>query len=121
MPAPARDDLVLDLKVTPLSDALGAEISGFDLKRPLSAAAVAAIKEAWNEHLVLVFRDQSITQDEQLRFAAGFGELGSRRKAPPQLSRRRAMGSPASPAMNRLWQCGSRVLSWVDVSLAERF
>jgi taurine dioxygenase len=88
MPAPARDDLVLDLKVTPLSDALGAEISGVDLKRPLSAAAVAAIKEAWNEHLVLVFRDQSITQDEQLRFAAGFGELGSRRKAPPQLKSR---------------------------------
>jgi taurine dioxygenase len=88
MSSPARGDLVLDLKVTPLSDALGAEISGVDLKRPLSTASVAAIKQAWNEHLVLVFRGQSITQDEQLRFASHFGELGSRRKAPAQLKSR---------------------------------
>jgi taurine dioxygenase len=86
--AAAHEDLVLDLKATPLSDALGAEISGVDLKRPLSPAAVAAVKRAWNEHLVLVFRDQEITQDEQLRFASYFGELGSRRKAPPQLKSR---------------------------------
>ncbi len=79
---------LLDLKVTPLSPALGAEISGVDLKQPLSAAEVAAIKDAWNEHLVLVFRDQELGQDDQLRFASYFGELGSRRKAPAKLASR---------------------------------
>jgi len=76
------------ITVRKLSPALGAEISGVDLTRPLSPSTVAAIQEAWNEHLVLVFRDAAISQDEQLRFAAYFGELGSRRKAPPQLKNR---------------------------------
>ena len=82
------DNNLLAVKVTPLSRALGAEISGVDLKRPLSAREVDAIKDAWNEHLVLVFRDQEISQDDQLRFASYFGELGSRRKAPAKLASR---------------------------------
>jgi taurine dioxygenase len=82
------DNALLDVKVTPLSPALGAEISGVDLKQPLSAGEVAAIKDAWNEHLVLVFRDQDLSQDDQLRFASYFGDLGSRRKAPAKLASR---------------------------------
>jgi taurine dioxygenase len=72
---------VLDLRVTPLSPACGAEISGVDLSRDLTDATIAAIKAAWAQHLVLVFRGQSITQDQQLRFAARFGELGERKVA----------------------------------------
>jgi taurine dioxygenase len=82
---------VIDMKVTPLSPACGAEISGIDLTRPLSAHQVAAIKEAWGKHLVLVFRGQQVSQDDQLRFASYFGDLGSRRKAPDAL-RSRAEG-----------------------------
>jgi taurine dioxygenase len=84
----SADNVRLAVKVTPLSPALGAEISGVNLNKPLSLHEVSAIQEAWNEHLVLVFRDQEITQDEQLRFAGYFGELGSRRKAPPKLASR---------------------------------
>src|SRR5499433_4369616 len=83
---------VLDIRVTPLSPACGAEIGGVDLTRPLSPAEVRAIKEAWNRHLVLVFRGQTLSQDDQLRFASYFGELGDRKKAPEQL-RSRAEGS----------------------------
>src|SRR5262245_42426648 len=79
---------VIDMKVTPLSPACGAEISGIDLTRPLSAHEVAAIKEAWGRHLVLVFRGQELSQDDQLRFASYFGDLGSRRKAPEALKSR---------------------------------
>jgi len=82
---------VIDIVVTPLSSACGAEISGVDLTKPLSQDTVRAIKEAWGEHLVLVFRGQTITQEEQLRFAGYFGDLGSRRKAPEAL-RGRAEG-----------------------------
>ncbi|HYM17838.1 MAG TPA: TauD/TfdA family dioxygenase [Micropepsaceae bacterium] len=82
---------VLDITITPLSPALGAEIAGVDLARPLSGAAVEAIKDAWGKHLVLVFRGQKITQEQQLRFASYFGELGSRKKAPEPL-RSRAEG-----------------------------
>src|SRR5216684_1416003 len=82
---------VVDIQVTPLSPACGAEIKGVDLTKPLSEEAVRAIRDAWGKHLVLVFRDQKISQDDQLRFASCFGDLGSRKKAPDTL-RSRAEG-----------------------------
>ena len=82
---------VIDIEVTPLSSACGAEIKGVDLTRDLSAATVRSIKEAWGKHLVLVFRGQKLSQDDQLRFASYFGELGDRKKAPEPL-RGRAEG-----------------------------
>src|SRR6266705_1754563 len=82
---------VLDIVVRPLSPACGAEIRGVDLTRPLTEAQVNAIKDAWAKHLVLVFRGQEVSQDDQLRFASYFGDLGSRKKAPEPL-RTRAEG-----------------------------
>jgi taurine dioxygenase len=82
---------VMDITVTPLSSACGAEISGVDLTRELSPETVEAIREAWGRHLVLVFRGQSISQEQQLRFASYFGELGDRKVAPEPL-RGRAEG-----------------------------
>ncbi len=73
------------LTVLPLGNACGAEIIGADLTRDLTPAQVATIQQAWDEHLVLLFRGQNISQDDQLRFAANFGELGARKKAPEQL------------------------------------
>jgi taurine dioxygenase len=81
----------IDIQITPLSPACGAEISGIDLSKPLSEREVRAVKEAWNEHLVLVFRGQKLSQDDQLRFASYFGDLGTRKKAPEPL-RSRAEG-----------------------------
>jgi taurine dioxygenase len=80
-----------NIQVTPSSPACGAEISGIDVSKPLSAHEVSAIREAWNKHLVLVFRGQQVSQDDQLRFASYFGDLGSRKKAPEAL-RARAEG-----------------------------
>src|SRR5258705_8994558 len=79
---------VVDIQVTPLSSACGAEIKGVDLTKPLSEATVEAIKDAWGKHLVLVFRGQNVSQDDQLRFATYFGDLGLRKKAPEQLRSR---------------------------------
>jgi taurine dioxygenase len=79
------------IEVTPLSPACGAEIGGIDLTKPLTGHEVQAIKDAWGEHLVLVFRGQTLSQDDQLRFASYFGDLGSRKKAPEPL-RTRAEG-----------------------------
>jgi taurine dioxygenase len=76
------------IHIKPLSAACGAEISGADLTRPLSEVQVRAIKDAWAKHLVLVFRGQKLSQDDQLRFASYFGDLGSRKKAPEPLRAR---------------------------------
>jgi taurine dioxygenase len=79
---------VIDIQVTPLSPACGAEISGVDLTRPLSAETVRAIRDAWNKHIVLVFRGQKLSQDDQLRFASYFGHLGERKRAKTQLAKK---------------------------------
>ena len=86
-------ETTLDIKVTPLAPACGAEIHSVDLARDLSAETIAAIKAAWAQYLVLVFRGQTITQQQQLDFAARFGELGERRVAQaPEELRSRATG-----------------------------
>ena len=81
-------EVISKIEVTPLSPACGAEISGVDLSKPLTAEQVAAIKDAWGKHLVLVFRGQKVSQDDQLRFASYFGDLGTRKKAPETLRAR---------------------------------
>jgi taurine dioxygenase len=70
------------LVVRPLSPALGAEIVGVDLRDELSAQTVAQIIDAWHEHLVIVFRDQKLSEDEQIRFAKHFGVLKTRNRPP---------------------------------------
>lgn len=65
----------MQVRVTPLSDALGAEISGVDLGRPLDTETVRTIRNAWLEHLVIVFRRQKMSEADQLRFCEYFGPL----------------------------------------------
>ncbi|MAM68412.1 MAG: taurine dioxygenase, partial [Rhodospirillaceae bacterium] len=54
---------IADIDVRPLSDACGAEILGVDLSEPLTPQTLKAIEEAWYEHLVIIFRDQDISND----------------------------------------------------------
>jgi taurine dioxygenase len=68
----------MSLVVKPLSPALGAEITGVDLRETLPPETVAAIVDAWHEHLVLLFRDQSLSEEDQIRFAKYFGTLQTR-------------------------------------------
>ena len=72
--------LATSLAVKPLSPALGAEIVGLDLRQELGAGTVADILDTWHQHLVLVFRDQQLSEDEQIRFARHFGVLEKRRR-----------------------------------------
>jgi taurine dioxygenase len=57
------------------SEILGAELRGVDLSKPLSADDRAAIEEALNRHLVVVARDQHLSDPELLAFSLNFGEL----------------------------------------------
>ncbi len=67
------------INIIPLSEALGAEMEGIDLSRPLDEAAQRAVREAWSKHLVLLFRDQDFSAKDQLRFARYFGPVASRK------------------------------------------
>jgi taurine dioxygenase len=57
-----------------IAGALGAELSGADLSRTLSAEEVAQIRRALLEHLVVFFRGQPLTPAQFMAFAARFGE-----------------------------------------------
>jgi taurine dioxygenase len=59
----------------PAGRALGAEIRGIDLSVDLDEATVAEIRNLLLQHLVLVFRDQNITPEQQTVFARRFGPL----------------------------------------------
>ncbi len=62
------------IEVKPIAGALGAEISGVDLGR-LDDATFKEIEAAWLEHLVVFFRNQAITPEQQLAFAKRFGAI----------------------------------------------
>lgn len=67
------------LTIQPLSGtqngALGAEVIGLDLGRPLPDEDFARIHRAHLDHHVLVFRDQRITPSQQIAFSRRFGPL----------------------------------------------
>jgi taurine dioxygenase len=60
--------------VAPRHPALGAEVHGVDMRRPMDAATFKTVSDAWTKHLVLVFPDQRITDQEHVEFTRHFGE-----------------------------------------------
>jgi taurine dioxygenase len=62
------------IEVRPIAGALGAEIHRVDLSQPLAKDVIAEIRRAYLDHLVIFFRDQKLTPQQQLAFAERFGE-----------------------------------------------
>ena len=56
------------IEVKPIAGALGAEVSGVDLAK-VDDDTFDEIKDAWLEHLVIFFRNQTITPEQQIAFA----------------------------------------------------
>ena len=61
------------IEVRPIAGALGAEISGVDVSRPLAPEIVAEVRQAWLDHLVVFFRQQQLTPQGLVAFASAFG------------------------------------------------
>ena len=62
------------IEVRPLAGALGAEILGVNIARPLAGEVIAEMRQALLDHLVIFLRNQRLTPPEQLAFAQRFGE-----------------------------------------------
>ena len=73
---------VSTISVTKLHPVIGAEVNGVDISRPFDAETIRQLKEAWYRHTVLVFRNQTISEDDQRRFASYFGPVAKR--VPPR-------------------------------------
>ena len=79
----------MKLELNPLCGALGAEVNGVDLSDDLESATMNAIKKAFDENIVLLFRKQNLTPAQHVDFTSFFGPveahpLGSREGAQAQ-------------------------------------
>lgn len=69
-----RDDETGTITVSPMTMTIGAEISGVDLKQPLSDAQLNEIRAAWVKWKVVFFRGQHLDHAQHVAFARQFGE-----------------------------------------------
>lgn len=70
-----HDQKHIDIRVSPLAESIGAEVRGVDLRQPISDAEFVQVYQAWLDHQVLLFRDQTITDPQMIEFSRRFGEL----------------------------------------------
>lgn len=65
----------MPIEIAPLTPAIGAEVRGIDLGRPLTARDTDALYAALVEHLVVFLRDQAVTPDAHMALAESFGTV----------------------------------------------
>ncbi len=63
------------LQITPRHTLIGAEVRGLDLALELDQDMLAALHDAWMQHLLLIFPDQNISDEAHIAFGRRFGEL----------------------------------------------
>jgi taurine dioxygenase len=71
---PARPAAASSVDVIATGAALGAEVRGVDL-RDLDEAAFVRVMQAWHDHSVLLFRNQTLSDRELIAFSRRFGDL----------------------------------------------
>jgi alpha-ketoglutarate-dependent 2,4-dichlorophenoxyacetate dioxygenase len=65
----------MPLSIRQLHPAFVGEVAGIDCRNPLNREEIAAIDAGMAQYAVLIFRDQNITDQEQIAFTRHFGEL----------------------------------------------
>ncbi len=68
------------ISVVPLHTKIGAEIKGVDLTRPLDEATKAAVRKAFEDHVVVVFRGQDLGDEHQIAAGEIFGKVSIRKR-----------------------------------------
>jgi taurine dioxygenase len=70
-----------NLSIKPLKP-VGAEVTGLDLSKELPQATQHTLRQAWDDHALLLFRDQNLTTDDLKRIATIFGTISDQGEAP---------------------------------------
>lgn len=63
------------MQIRKLTGHIGAELLGVDLTKDLTPTLIADIRQALLDNLVIFFRDQTLTPEQQIHFAECFGEI----------------------------------------------
>jgi taurine dioxygenase len=102
-PAPQSTPASDDIRTRPLAPAIGAEIIGVDLSQPVSDETFARILDVWHQNLVILLRDQHLSEDDQVGFGERFG--------PPAVShtRRYTTKNPAVMVISNIRENGQLI------------
>ena len=73
--AAGQTGILPPLSTRPLSPALGLEVLGVDLSKPIGKALAAQLEDVFHRGLVILLRDQKLSEEDEVRFAECFGEL----------------------------------------------
>src|SRR5580700_94949 len=65
----------MPVSIRPLHPAFAGEVSGVDCRKPLDPGEIDTVEAGMNRYAVLIFRDQNLTDEEQIAFTRHFGEL----------------------------------------------
>ena len=82
------------VKITPLHPCLAAEVTGLDLVSGPNDRDFQTVRAAFDQYSVLVYRDQDITDEQQIRFTKRFGPLEGTKVGTP------GVGSPIALISN---------------------
>ena len=63
------------MEILKSNNSLGAEIKNVDLGKELQKQELNFINKAWEEHLVLVFKKQNLTDERLIQYSKNFGDL----------------------------------------------
>ena len=96
------------MEIRELSPAIGAEIHGIDLSKPLAADQFSAIRRAYHDYGVIFFRDQVITPEQHIDFAKTWNNASviSWIGWPHVLGRSRTSRRSRRPPFNTNWPTG---------------
>jgi alpha-ketoglutarate-dependent 2,4-dichlorophenoxyacetate dioxygenase len=67
----------MSLSIRQIGAVFAGEVSGVDITRPIAPEEVAAIEAGMDRYAVLVFRDQRLTDEQQMAFSLNFGKMES--------------------------------------------
>lgn len=65
----------MNVAIAPLKDNFVGEVSGVDLREPLSRTDIEAIEAGMDRYAVLIFHHQRLTDEQQVAFSRSFGEI----------------------------------------------
>lgn len=65
----------MSIQITPLRSDFAARISGVDLVSGIDESAFAALRDALDQHSVLIFSDQPMSDDQQMEFSRWWGPM----------------------------------------------
>ena len=66
---------VTDFQITPLDAPLGAVVSGLDAREPIPPNIILHLKQALRNYHILIFRNQTLSDEQLLQFSFYFGSL----------------------------------------------